>query len=65
MKKVLLVCFACSMLAMVSCKKEYTCECTYNGTTTTHKLPEAKKSDAKFYCDLMMEGETTVICELK
>jgi len=53
MKKVLLVA-AVAGLAMVSCKKDYTCECTTtdNGTvvSTTTVTGKMKKKDADSWC---------------
>jgi hypothetical protein len=66
MKKVLLIA-AVAGLAMTSCKKEYTCECTVkttaNGQTTTATSSatsaKMKKSEAKDWCE-KSNGTTTV-----
>ena len=54
MKKVLLIA-AVAGLSMVSCKKDYTCTCTYNdgsGTqTVTYQMKDVKKKDAKSTCN--------------
>jgi len=53
MKKVLLIA-AVAGLAMVSCKKDYTCECTYSGSgisgTTSATIKDTKKK-AKDACE--------------
>lgn len=51
MKKVLLG-LAFIGLFSVACKKDYTCECTYDGQTQTYDYPKVKKSDASDACDL-------------
>ena len=66
MKKVLLV-SAIAMLALASCKKDYTCECTLLGQTTETVLTDVSKKDATTACD---ESSTAVSilggsCELK
>ncbi|MFD1553919.1 hypothetical protein DNU06_14055 [Putridiphycobacter roseus] len=50
MKKVILIA-AVSMLALASCKKDYTCECTIDSEVYTYELKDVKKSDAKDACD--------------
>lgn len=69
MKKVLLIA-AVAGLAMVSCKKDYTCECTYSGggvsgtTTTTIKDTKKKATDA---CEKLSvsAGGTSTTCKIK
>lgn len=66
MKKLAIFAGAVAMLAFVSCKKEYTCECTAttteeDGTVTTEKIGsgtiEDKKSAAEDECN---EGDTSI-----
>jgi hypothetical protein len=58
MKKVLLVA-AVAAFAMTSCKKDYTCTCTYTdpmggGTETqTYPMKDVKKKDAKSTCNTL------------
>lgn len=71
MKKVIAFA-AVAMIALASCKKDYTCDCeiTMNGETTDMSIPikDAKKKDAQDACDA---AETTYAnggsasCELK
>lgn len=49
MKKVFFA--AVAVLALASCKKDYTCECTYSGASYKYDLKNVKKSDAKKACD--------------
>ena len=57
MKKLLLSAAAFALVAstMTSCKKDYSCDCTYTvgGVTETDKYPikDAKKKDAEAACD--------------
>lgn len=74
MKKLIFSLSAVIMLAAVSCKKDYTCDCTYTGgglTQTASYTINATKSDAETACDA---NETSVTvgtetfkwaCELK
>jgi len=78
MKKVLLVAFIAG-LAMTSCKKAYTCECTVttyvngtaNTTTTSGTTDKMKKADAKTKCEgsNMTTGDNTngskISCAIK
>jgi len=51
MKKVILVA-AVSMMALASCKKDYTCECTPTvGDKTSFVLENSSESDAKDNCE--------------
>ncbi|WP_317897457.1 hypothetical protein [Aurantibacillus circumpalustris] len=57
MKKILLVA-AVACMTMVSCKKDYTCECVYEygqsgatTKTTTTSVINAKKADAETACN--------------
>lgn len=56
MKKVLI---AVAMVAfLASCKKEYVCECTTAGITTSSNLGKQKKADAEEACD---KGDQTIM----
>jgi hypothetical protein len=48
MKKIMLV-GAVALLALASCKKDRTCECTYNGVADTDKTPETYKKVTKTF----------------
>jgi hypothetical protein len=67
MKKVILVA-AVGMMALASCKKDYTCDCTLDGSDDLSvALNGYKKGDAQDACDA---AETTwsifnAKCELK
>jgi hypothetical protein len=55
MKKILLVA-AVAGLSMASCKKDYTCTCTYTpqggaAQTYTYPMKDVKKKDAKDACN--------------
>lgn len=57
-------------LAMVACKKDYTCECvigtTNPPTTHTYTITATKKADAKATCDAMTTvGVGSQTCTLK
>ncbi len=54
MKKVVFA--GVTMLALVSCKKDWTCECNYSGETHSYSINGAKKRDAKAHC----EGKVSV-----
>lgn len=68
MKKVLLFVAVVGTIGMTSCKKDYTCECTYEilGETETHsfEIENAKKSDAEDACTYTVSG-SSASCELK
>ena len=50
MKKVLAVA-ALSVFALASCKKDYTCKCTYtNGSVMNIEIKKAKEKDAESTC---------------
>lgn len=66
MKKTLLI-VAVAGLAMASCKKDYTCECTSTstaGSTTFTSVTSIKaktsKKDAQAWCDAVPKASTTV-----
>jgi hypothetical protein len=56
-------------LAFSSCKKDYTCACTYKlGEETINyefEIKDAKKADAEAACTFTLVGATSVTCELK
>lgn len=72
MKKILTIA-AVASLAMVSCKKDYTCECTVKDssgtipTTTTSATAKMKKADAETWCENNKStvGTISTSCELK
>lgn len=72
MKKLTLIAGVFAMVAMTSCKKDYTCECTTpmaDGTelTTEHELNDYKKGDAEDACD-ELDGAAAIAngnCQLK
>lgn len=51
MKKLVLAVAALGLVSLTSCKKEYTCKCTFMGTSTEAKSGKVKKADAKTWCD--------------
>ena len=53
MKKITLLAAVIVAASFASCKKNYTCVCTYAGTTGTYTydLGKIKKKDAKSSCD--------------
>jgi len=56
MKGTILSIAALCVLGLASCKKDYTCECTYQGTgditvTEKHDIKNAALDDAKDKCD--------------
>lgn len=70
MKRNLTIAFAgFAMIALTSCKKDYTCECTttvvgLDPITQNYELKDAKKKDAEDACDqLGLNAFTT--CTLK
>jgi len=73
MKKSIFVFAGVAMLALASCKKDYTCECTVtaNGISIpyTAEFKDAKKKDAKEACDALQTtysaGGATASCTLK
>lgn len=70
MKKVILFA-AASLFVLASCKKDYTCECTYkdgSGATQTDSFPykNVKKKDAQDACETLNTlGGSDYNCELK
>ncbi len=61
MKKVLAILAVAGIIGATSCKKEYTCECTVLGTTTSTTAEFKKKADAEEWCEDGSGG----VCELK
>ena len=54
MKKVFLaVAVIAGTFSMTSCKKDYDCDCTISGTTTTSTIKDAKKKDAQDACNAL------------
>ena len=72
MKKVYMMLAVCA-IALASCKKDYTCECSYTDATdpsfntTVSYTFEAKKSDAEAVCGnyVATAGGTGWSCKLK
>jgi hypothetical protein len=68
MKKVLLIAFVAG-LAMASCKKDYTCNCTVDGNAMPAGKITAKKKDAQASCDQIQAtykiGDPAATCTLK
>lgn len=72
MKKLMLSAILLSALGLVSCRKEYTCECkTSNGGSTSivnsNTLPKKSLKDARAQCDEGDKeiGSITTDCEIK
>lgn len=69
MRKITLLAVAFVAVSFASCKKEYTCECSYtvNGVTYTSSATSGKikKKDAKAWCDGTGSGYSGVSCSLK
>lgn len=63
--------FILSVVAFSSCKKDYTCECTYKDSfnapqTISIEYKDVKKSDAKDACaNWTISGGSDFNCELK
>lgn len=72
MKRNLTIAFVgLAMIALTSCKKDYTCECTStdssgNSSTSSTTIENAKKSDAEEACNKSISsGGSTIECKLK
>lgn len=71
MKKVLPFVAAIALLGAVSCKKEYTCECTYDdgagSTGSVSATATLSKKDAEAWCDDTQSASvlTGYSCDLK
>ena len=68
MKKLLLVAVA-GVFVLASCKKDYTCTCTFSGdfagTPATSTTLHAKKADAKTACEAGTNTAYGVTCAIK
>ena len=69
MKKLFIVAVVASF-GMVSCKKDYTCECTTTSggqTSKTTSTIKAKKDDAKKTCESasISSGSSSISCKIK
>ncbi len=53
MKNLTLIAGAVFVLSLASCKKDYDCECTVAGQTSTTTFEDSKKSDAEDACDAL------------
>lgn len=68
MKKVSLFLSAVALVATISsCSKEYTCECSGTGITSSTTTAEfKKKADAEAWCNKSYSsGGATITCKLK
>jgi len=56
-------------ISISSCKKDYTCDCTYDGQTVSAEINNAKSSDANAACDeletLYKASDSSASCTLK
>ena len=55
------------MVALSSCKKDYTCECDIMDTTTSQVFKDVKKKDATDACDALSTAAAIVdgSCSIK
>ena len=55
------------MVALSSCKKDYTCECTIGGSTSSTVYEDVKKSDAESSCTALSNTAAIIggSCSLK
>ena len=71
MKKLVVIAAVAALGMMTSCKKEYTCECTYSGGgvsgTVSQTFSKMKKKEAKDKCDSYDDTSngTTAECSIK
>ncbi len=70
MKKLFIGIFAIGFaVSFTSCKKDYTCECTYDGQTVNYEIENAKSNDANEVCDaseaLYKMSDPAASCTLK
>lgn len=56
MKKFVLFVAAAATLGLTSCKKDWTCTCTYDGETSSYNIDGKTKKDAEAQC----EGKASV-----
>lgn len=56
-----------AVVSMTSCKKDWNCDCTVSGVTTTSVIPDSNKSDAEEACDALGTAAAIVggSCELQ
>lgn len=58
-------------MALTSCKKDYTCDCTYKiagmdaEQSYSFDIKDAKKKDAEDACDYDLAGTQSMNCDLK
>jgi len=52
MKKSILFSAAFGLLALSSCRKDYTCDCTLDGYTQYLPIPDSKEKDVESMCDV-------------
>ena len=70
MKKVLFLSLVFGGLALTSCKKDYTCECTYDllgvQTSTSVEFKDVKKKEAEDACNSYnLPNASDMKCSLK
>lgn len=57
------------VVSFSSCKKDYTCDCTYASQTISAEIKDSKKGDAEDTCDALEAtyklGDPSASCELK
>ncbi len=51
MKKMSLLFGGIALIALASCKKDYTCSCVEDGITSNYPINNAKKKDAEEVCN--------------
>ncbi|NGF75887.1 hypothetical protein G5B10_08355 [Fluviicola sp. SGL-29] len=69
MKKKISLLFACTLLVCISCKKDWTCSCTYtlDGTASgSYEINDKSKDDARSMCEATAMSETgdTLVCKI-
>ncbi len=69
MKKVFIAVAAMAMFSLASCKKEYTCACSFDGETEDFQLAKMKKGDAETACTAqetnLKAAYADAACEIK
>jgi predicted small secreted protein len=66
MKKLLVLAVVAGAFTMTSCKKNYTCVCTANGTSSEVTTPtKVSKATAKTWCEAYNTTGSGVSCKLK
>ena len=53
MKNLIIIAVVMFAFGATSCKKDYTCTCTYSGQTIPAEIKKAKKGDAEDTCDAL------------